>query len=251
VNKRSTKSGVVFYTSDLLEAAGLRHGFFTRKGGVSEAPFDSLNLNLGIGDEDENVYQNRRKACNAIGLNASSLVFANGLVHGNRIYCVSKESEIRKNIDGFDALISSVATIPVGLAVADCLPIIITTPSLSDVAVSGVLGNTIKQMSNMSQEQTKDLLVAIGPGIDKDSYQVGADVISKIHNLGLATGEILYTHSSKTYCDIRSIATLQLKQLGVHKIDHIKIDTALHTDEFYSYRAEQAQTGRFGVIASI
>jgi YfiH family protein len=257
LNKKSYAGQVVYYTSDLLDKAGINHGFFTRLGGVSKDQFYALNFKKGLGDSDKNVDKNRQLACQSIKVNEQKLTFAK-LVHGNRIHTVGL-GDAGQDINDVDCLLTLSAGIPIAISVADCLPIIVAHPLKKVVAVihggwrslvAEIIPKTIQQITSSSRCLPSDLIAAIGPGIGVDSYPVGKEVIAAVQNIIEEPSKILPLNGNNTHLDLRGLAQTQLLKTGLNKIDQIDIDTATNTAEFYSYRAE-GNTGRFGTIVSL
>lgn len=249
--ERHESHGLAYYTSELLDKAGIAHGFFTRLGGESPKPFATLNVHRGIGDSDGIVYENRRRICKTLGFDSGRLVFANELGHDARVKLVD-QNHAGKDLDSFDALITKTKKLPIALSVADCVPIIIADKQGSEVAVvhvswrslvAGIIENTVNQL----EANSGDLVAALGPAIGPDSYEVKQDFIEAVSP---KFSKLVIERAAKHFFDLPAAAENELKQLGIQQIDNLGINTYTHTNEFYSYRKE-GKTGRFAAIAAL
>ena len=168
------------------------HGFSTRLGGVSKEHLSSMNLSFSRGDDQENVLENHRRFAKAVGYNSERLVFSDQ-VHDVNIYIVKeedagkgiiKESDI-KNIDG---LVTNVKNIPLITFYADCVPLFFydkvnKVVGLAHSGWKGTVGNIanemIKTMINQYGSNSDNIVVAIGPSICMDCYEISEDVAIK------------------------------------------------------------------------
>lgn len=252
--KRSSGE-ISFYTSTVLDKAGVTHGFFMRLGGVSLPPFDSLNVKIDPGDSPKNVMENRRRICASLGIDAQQLVFAS-LAHSDGVK-VASSADAGQRIEGFDALISQTPGLPLMLSVADCVPIILVQPDKLVALIhaswrsiiAGIIPEALTQITRL-HIQPSNLVAAIGPCIATQHYEIKADVIGLISEKLPFHDKVLISSSGKTFFDLRKTCQLQLQTGGVTQIDQVPIDTFSNTEEFYSYRKE-GKTGRFAVVATL
>ena len=91
---KETKNNVTFMTFDLFKNAGVKHGFSTRIGGVSDGVFDSLNLGFNRGDEDANVHENFKRIANALDMNYERMCLSKQTHTTNVIVVDEKDAEI-------------------------------------------------------------------------------------------------------------------------------------------------------------
>lgn len=252
--KRLQKGNLVYYVSPRLESMGVVHGFFTRLGGVSAEPFDSLNVGAHVGDDGSNVEQNRSIIFRTLKLDKAKLVFANKLGHGTEWLFDADAG----SYDGFDVVVSTEDHVPVGLSVADCVPIIIghRNPDFAAVIHAGWRGTvqevtykTVEMLIRRFSVQPADIAAAIGPAIGVDSYEVGEEVVqqaSKLHG----SDKFIKHIGSANHLDLVQANLAQLHSAGVNHVDVLDVDTKT-SREFYSYRASNGTTGRNGVFASL
>lgn len=167
---------IEFYTADLP----VRHGFFTRKGGVSTGLYDSLNCSFSGGDSSALVTQNRAIVAGALGIIPERLL---GLkqIHSVNVVCVTEPWPAGYGPDG-DAMVTSVPGLGLGVITADCTPVLFATPDGRVIgaahagwrgALTGVLEATISAMRAIG---ARHILAAIGPCIHQASYEVSANL---------------------------------------------------------------------------
>ncbi|MGC1419997.1 MAG: peptidoglycan editing factor PgeF [Acidimicrobiales bacterium] len=216
-----------------------------RFGGVSLAPFDTLNLGEHVGDRPEHVEENRRRVTAAIGVEYDDLVTARQ-VHGHDVVDVDATT---RAIEG-DALVTSQSGVALAILVADCVPILMVDESTSRFAlvhagwrglVTGVLEHTLAHFEDPSAVH-----VFLGPCISSEAYQVGPEVAA--HFSGI-TNALYADQGDRSRLDLRRVVHAQLDELGV--LDDRVSQARQSTDGgelFYSDRA-QRPCGRFGLVA--
>ena len=161
------------------------HGFSTRAGGVSAAPFDTLNMGARWGDVPASVEENRRRLLRAVGV-AGPLYVARQ-VHGAAVVRVraGDDPAAIARIEA-DALITDAPASPSGVFVADCIPALIVDPRTGAVAaahagwrgtVAGVLPAVVRALAAEFGARPDDLRVALGPAIGACCFEVGAEVV--------------------------------------------------------------------------
>lgn len=253
-----------FYGKSLRALPHIRHGFFTRHGGVSQGIYRALNLGVNKGDDPGRVGQNWDLAASYLGLSSENLV-APWLVHGALCQEVTEPfampfQETRPQVD---AVITSRPGLGVGVTSADCVPILIASKTSSWVgaihagwrgATSGVLESTVTHLVQKGLTPT-DLVAVVGPCIHQNSYEVGEDVMRALdRSLGSDKDLFLrYDHlgAQKALFDLPGYVTHLLLQLGIGDLEQVPYDTYTHEDDFFSCRrsAHQGQK-HFGVQLS-
>ncbi len=229
-----------------------KHGWFTRLGGVSQEPFDSLNVSYNVGDKSEHVTANRSKAITRIGGDPKKLIFAGKLAHGDKVF-VASAKDAGTELTGYDAIITNEPDLPIGLSIADCLPIFLESSNPKAVAVvhagwrglkAGVIGNTISLMESTYGVDPSHIAAAIGPAIGPKSYEVGLEVAD-----AFPTG-VSNRRGTNAYLDMWKVAEEQLKEAGVMNIENVEIDT-FRDSHFFSYRRDNGTTGRQLAVISL
>jgi len=241
------------------------HGFSTRAGGVSAAPFDTLNMGARWGDLPANVEENRRRLLRAAGL-AGPLYVARQ-VHGAAVVRVraGDDPAAIARIEA-DALVTDVAGVAVGIFVADCIPAIVVDPRSGAVAaahagwrgtVAGVLPAVVRALADEFGAHPADLRVVLGPAIGSCCFEVGAEVV-QVFEVALggaaAAGVVIPSPSGvagKWHVDLKAANRLLLERAGVRS-EAIDVGTdCTHHDRarFFSYRRD-GETGQLmGIVA--
>jgi hypothetical protein len=259
--KRLTGDTLVYYEFDLLQERGLRHGVFTRIGGVSEGPYASLNLSRSTGDGIEPVRENQRRMFATFGVEASDTI-TSWLVHGNTVRVVTPADMkfFDKNDFQADAMITNHSGLLLTLRYADCAPVLFydCVKHVVGIAHSGwqgivrrVLPATIKTMVREYQCNPLDIRACVGPSIGPDKFEVGEDVARWVQ---AATKDPIIEPSTenkngqicKPHVNLWKACESQLIESGVIYIESANICTATNTSEWFSHREEKGITGRFG-----
>lgn len=255
MNKHNV-NGLAYYQFDSLPAERVMHAVFTRLGGVSRAPFESLNLSISVPDEPEAVEENRRRFYTAIGVDRDRAIRTRQ-VHGARVAAVDLKdiNFLQKATDG---LVTATPGLPLVMAFADCTPILLYDPVRSAVGivhagwrgtVAGVCPAAVKQMVSALGCRPGDIQAAIGPAIGPCCYQVGSDVVEAVGAaFGRPDGLFRQGKESRLYFDLWAANEKALRESGVQHVEQAMICTACRVAEFYSHRAEKAKTGRFGAV---
>jgi YfiH family protein len=235
----------------------LRHAVFTRQGGVSPAPYHSLNLSVSVADDKANVYANRERAYGAHGRATETLVHAH-LVHGAAVERVSA-SQYGQYVGPADAIISNQPGCGLAMNFADCAPILLYDPHRRAIglghagwqgAVKDLPGAMVRAMAEAFGSQPADLLAAVGPCIGPCCYEVGEPVISAVQGAFEGGDALLLAVNSgpRPHLDLPQANRRCLQRAGVGQVELSGLCTACRTDLFFSHRAEQGRTGRFGAL---
>ena len=259
--------GVVWRRSSLLHGSGVPHGFSTRIGGVSPAPFDSLNLGLadapGEPDAWERVQRNWQLFMQATGLQAHRLVRARQ-VHGTCTLQPDGDGDAVRSEPPFrdgDALVTGERTHALAVRVADCAPVLLADARAGIVAavhagwrgtVGGIVGEAIGVMVQRGAVPSR-ILAAVGPCIGAAAFQVGDEVGQAFSEAGLGEAIRPDPQPGKVRIDLRAALGRQLAACGI-ALEHIEIDpTCTVTDAVtqFSYRRDGARSGRMAAIIGL
>lgn len=257
--QRNSRNGSVFYQAErLVNFPKLTHAVTTRHGGISPAPFDSLNLSAHVGDTPERVQVNLDRLFKALELDRRAAVDASQAQADRVAFVTDKERGTRiKDVDG---LITNRRGIPLMLRFADCVPILLYDPMHEAIGiahagwrgtVSKVLTNTVNAMREAFETQPRDLIACIGPSIGPCCYEIGADVQAKVEQAFPQDLESLLSRNGSTHLNLWEANAVQLRALGVEQIEIAEVCTSDHTDDFYSWRREKANTGRFAALIAL
>ncbi|MHB1319750.1 MAG: peptidoglycan editing factor PgeF [Anaerolineae bacterium] len=234
---------------------GFRHAMVTRLGGVSQAPFATLNLGSSVGDDPVAVEENHRRLFAALGLSRAAVVSPHQ-VHGAHVVTVDRRDG-GSAIPATDALVTDQPSVALLLRFADCVPVLFYDAAHHAVGLAHagwrgvaaqVVRATVAHMAAAFGTDPGDLWAGIGPSICSDHYAVGDAVVDAVQAT-LPTGtQVAFRQADQWTLDLPGAIHAQLTALGVRAIDHAGICTACRTDEWYSHRAEEGRTGRFGAL---
>jgi hypothetical protein len=255
------RGGAEVLTWTGLDGAGFDAVVTTRHGGVSVGPYESLNLALHVGDADEAVLENRRRAAAALGGGVDDLVVADQ-VHGSEVAVVAEPGRgarsVTTAIAGTDALVTTTPGLVLAILVADCAPVVLFDPEARVLgcahagwrgALGGVLEATVASMSALGAEPRR-LLAGIGPAIGGERYEVGADVVkAAADHLGEPNPFVRPGRPEHWWFDLQGAVLAILRRCGVERIALASIDTG-PPGPFFSARAE-GRCGRFALLARI
>ncbi len=250
---------IVYYRFDMWP--GLRHGVFTRKGGASVAPWDSLNLGGTVGDNPEAVKHNHDLIYQTLAVNGERACTV-WLVHSAEVVVANGPLEERRWLAKADGMITDVPNTPLVMRYADCTPLLFFDPTQGVIGLShagwrgtvqGIGAKTIEAMVQTYGCKPYNIQACIGPSIGPERYQVGAEVVKAVQDyFGSVDGLVRHDAADgSSYLDLWAANQLDLERAGVEQIETAGICTAGQTDEFFSHRAEKGRTGRFGVVLSL
>ncbi|GAB4014240.1 peptidoglycan editing factor PgeF [Spirosoma migulaei] len=225
----------------------------TRHGGVSPAPFASLNLGINTADAPANVEENRRRFFDAIGARTDQFASSHQ-VHGTEILYATEAGRF----DGYDALITDKPDLLIGVTVADCVPILMYDHEHQAVAaihagwrgtVGGIVTKTLERMQQQFGTTASQCYAYIGSCIDECSFEVGPEVAEQFE----PALKRLDARTGKGYIDLKRANLNRLVAFGIPmaQVEVSPFSTVLHNDDFFSYRAEQGQTGRMLAVIGL
>lgn len=258
--KRNQADSLVYYQFDeLTSQPALRHGVFTRLGGVSSPPFDTLNLGRGVGDAEEALEENYNRVCRTLNIARESLV-TGYQVHSDHVVVVGP-GDSGRIIPATDALVTDSEGVGLTLRFADCVPLLFFDPThrVIGIAHAGWKGTIhkigVKVIQTMQEEfgsRPTDIISCIGPSIGPCCYEVGDDVIEQVKQAFSYTEDLLIAQSNnRIHLDLWAANRQQLQDAGLVRIEEAKMCTACRRDEFFSHRGNQHKTGRFGAFISL
>ncbi len=265
MDRITATDGVVFYRSSILASAGVLHGFSTRIGGISKAPFDSLNLGnpngCPIQDPSANIPINYQRLHAAIGFPDRPRAFVHQ-VHGDQV-AVARRDEPFDCHRKADAVVSDDPSRVAAVRVADCVPVLLATKDGKVVAavhagwrgvIAGVVLRAAEEIRRMCGE-TAPFLAAIGPAISFDAFEVGPEVAAEFKSrFGGDAAKLIKPsrNAGKAMVDLRGALAIQLRGLGLSdgEIECSDRCTYREADEFFSHRRDNGVTGRMAALIS-
>jgi polyphenol oxidase len=208
--------------------------FSTRRGGVSEGPYESLNLGILTGDDRARVERNRELLAES-ALDSQAIAMG-WQVHGTDV----KEWDAPPDgpLEKVDAHVTAREDLALLVLVADCLPVALAGGDRVGMVHCGWRGLTAGILARAVQHFDEPPAAAVGPGIGLCCYEVGDEVRSHF-DARFADGRML---------DLRAITDHLLRAAGVEHIEHVDLCTSCRADLFFSHRRDAGVTGRQGAL---
>jgi len=239
---------------------GMTHAVFTRWGGISPEPWDSLNLGGTVGDDPERVRENRRLALATLERDPAS-VYDVWQIHGVEV-AIAEAPRLPESPHLLaDAILTDKPGLTLMMRFADCVPIMLHDPvrKVAGIAHAGWMGTVrgtvrfaVEAMQKRFGSNPADIQAAIGPSIGPDHYEVGPDVVIQVQQAFQSDASSLLSESTgRMKFDLWAANRLLLEQAGVRNVEVAGLCTACHTEDWYSYRSEKGRTGRFGAIIAL
>lgn len=230
-------------THPLLTGAGVRHGFFTRQGGVSQGLYASLNTGVGSSDDPAAVAENRRRIAAHMGGGPDDLAA-----------CYQIHSALARVADGpwngerpeGDATVTATPGVICAVLTADCAPVLLADPDAGVVAAAhagwkgalgGIIHSTVAAMQALGADPRRTVAV-VGPCIAQASYEVGADFQERFehHDPGCDRFFIAGDSADKRRFDLPGFVLWRLEQAGIGQAAWTGHDTAADAEQFFSNR---------------
>ena len=263
LTRATGEGGAVVYRSPGLAAVGVGHAFSTRLGGVSDPPFDTLNLGnpngVAVQDATDNIARNYDRLMAAAGLAGHGRQWA-WQVHGAGVAVVGAGSF--DNSCQADALVTAEAGRAVSVRTADCCPVLLATVDGRAVAaahagwrgaVAGVLGAAVAELCRVAGVGAGDVVAAVGPCISVDAFEVGPEVLAAFAG---RFGEATVRRDGpggKGHADLPEACRRLLVAAGVgaDRIDTTDRCSYRDSDEFFSHRRDRGVTGRMAAVIGV
>ena len=227
----------------LTALQGIKHGFFGRRGGVSEGEFASLNASRNVGDDLANVVENVHLAVMALKGGPLPVALAKQ-VHGTTVHHVGSEYDLRAKPEA-DALVTTRKGIALGILTADCVPVLLADETANVIgaahagwkgAVNGVLGATVAAMVDLGASAA-NITMAIGPAISADNYEIGEDMADEIRRAFPQAAPFIKTEGfAKPHFDVPGLVLAQALELGLKSSEQVGACTYGAPHAYFSHR---------------
>jgi YfiH family protein len=230
--------------STALTHNAIRHGFFTRQGGVSQGIYASLNCGLGSKDDRGHVMENRRRIAEALSLRDPAPITVHQQ-HTNTVAVVDESwtPETRPVADG---MVTRRRGAGLGILTADCAPVLLADTEAGVIgaahagwrgAHTGVLENAIAAMVQLGARKDR-IHAAIGPCIGQDAYQVGDEFVATFVNDDPAYDRFFSSADTdgRRHFDLTGYVVHRLTRAGIGALDPLGLDTCADETRFFSYR---------------
>ncbi len=227
---------------DRAAPAGIRHGYFTRTGGVSEGIYRGLNTGAGSNDDQAHVAENRRRVAAWMGVPIDHLLTAYQIHSPDALIVREPFSGERPKVD---ALVTDRPGIAIGASSADCGPVLFADPRARVVgaahagwkgAFTGVLENTIAAMESLGARRT-DIVAVLGPSISAGNYEVGPEFVDRFVSADPANTRY-FQPSAKPGHSMFDLNRYTVDRLTNAGVTADSLGRCTYADEalFYSYR---------------
>jgi YfiH family protein len=230
--------------SETLKLPGIRHGFFTREGGVSNGVYASLNGGLGSHDSAANVNENRARMAAAFDVEPHCLLTA-FQIHSRDVVAVDTPwpAQARPRAD---AIVTRTPGLAIGVTTADCGPILFADPQALVIgaahagwrgALAGITDATVAAMEKLGADRGR-IRATLGPMIRQANYEVGPDLIGRFAAEDAASGGFFRptTREGHALFDLGGYIRSRLERAGIGQIDDLGLCTYADAARFFSFR---------------
>jgi YfiH family protein len=228
----------------LAALAGIRHGFFTRAGGVSDGIYATLNAGVGSHDAPENVAENRARMAAALGV-APQAFLTCYQIHSAEVVVAEQpwSAEARPRAD---AIVTQTPGLAVGVSTADCGPVLFADAQARVVAAAhagwrgaftGVIEATLAAMERLGADRTR-IVAALGPMIRQANYEVGPEFVARFAEADAGNGRFFVPSPSVEHAlfDLPGYIAARLARAGVAGVEDLGPCTYADAGQFFSYR---------------
>jgi YfiH family protein len=227
-----------------LAITGIRHGFFTRAGGVSGGLYASLNGGVGSRDAAEHVAENRARMAAALGVEPDRFLTAYQ-THSPTVV-VAETPWTSDDRPRADAIVTRMRALAIGVSTADCGPILLADPQARVIgavhagwrgALTGVIEAAVEAMERLGAARDQ-IRAAIGPMIRQSNYEVGPDLIARFDTEDRASSRFFSAGSRDGHAlfDLAGYVAERLKRAGVGPIEDLGLCTYADPAQFFSFR---------------
>ncbi len=231
--------------ASLARLAGIRHGFFTRAGGVSTGIYASLNGGIGSRDAPGNILENRARMAAALAVEPAQFITAYQ-IHSAAVVTVKAawNGDTRPQAD---AIVTTTRGLAIGVTTADCGPVLFADAQAGVIgathagwrgAFNGVLEATVAAMESVGAARSR-IVAALGPMIRQPSYEVGPEFVARFAAADAANARF-FTPSARAghaLFDLPGYIAARLRGCGMAQIEDIGRCTYAEPQDFFSYRA--------------
>jgi hypothetical protein len=228
----------------LAALAGIRHGFFTREGGVSEGIYASLNGGVGSNDDRAHVAENRARMAAALGVAAAALLSAYQ-IHSAEVV-VAETPWTHDARPRVDAIVTRVPRLAISVSTADCGPVLLADAEARVIgaahagwrgALAGVTDAAIAAMERLGADRAR-IVAALGPMISQPNYEVGADLMERFRAADPGNARFFRPAARPGHAlfDLPGYVAARLAAAGIARIENLAECTYADPRRFYSFR---------------
>lgn len=239
----------------LARSSRVRHGFFTRAGGVSEGLYAGLNCGPGSADATANVAENRARVARHLGGSHPDVAT---LYQIHSADAVAIDTPIAPDArPKADAVVTATPGLVIGVLTADCAPVLFADPDAGVVgaahagwkgAVGGILESTVAEMEKLGARRNR-IIAAIGPAINQVSYEVGPDFEATL--LESCANNVMFLSrknpQERAHFDLPAFVEMRLRKAGVAEVERQSLCTYVNESLLFSFRRSQHRSeGDYG-----
>ena len=237
-------AGLFIEAPELSSHPAIRHAFFTRRGGVSEGVYASLNGGLGSSDEPARVAENRARMGEALGVSGDRIASLYQ-IHSAEVVTVEAPVPVTERPRA-DAMVTRVPGLALGIATADCGPILFADPENRVIgaahagwkgALTGVIGATVRAMEALGAKRHA-IVAVLGPTISQANYEVGPDFIARFRTEAPGMERFLGEGQRPEHAqfDLPGFILARLADEAIGEASALHLCTYGDAERFYSYR---------------
>ncbi len=233
-----------------------------RHSGVSRGAYSSFNISTHCGDNDEDAQHNLHLLCRQLGVKEERLIVSPSQIHGTATFCIDtpflalpKAEQQAKLSVGYDALITDVKELFIGISTADCVPILLYDPQKKAIGAvhagwrgtcARIVNQTLTAMKEIYGTQVENVRAVIGPSISVEAFEVGDEVYAAFEKENFPMASIAKTYGDKWHIDLWAANTFLLLEAGLDLVNiHCAgVCTYTHHDKFFSARRLGIRSGR-------
>lgn len=228
----------------LARLPGIRHGFFTREGGLSQGIYASLNCGLGSSDDPDKVGENRRRVAAALA-SPNAPVVTLYQTHSALAHIVTGAHD-HANLPKADAVVTATPGVIAGILTADCCPVLFADPAAKVVAaahagwrgaVGGILEATVAEMEQAGADRSR-IIAALGPCIGPAAYEVGPEFEAELLELDATNAHFFnkQTPQARPHFNLPAYVQARLGTLNLAGVEEAYECTYENESRFFSYR---------------
>jgi len=228
----------------LSELAGVRHGFFTRSGGVSHGVYATLNGGTGSNDAPDNVAENRARMAMALGVTPDRFLTAYQ-IHSPDVVVV-EEPWTHDRRPRADAIVTRLPRLAIGVSTADCGPLLFADAEAHVIgaahagwrgALAGVIEAAIAAMEKLGAQRSR-IATALGPTIRQPNYEVGSEFVERFLAADADNKRFFKpsTSSGHAMFDLGGYIAERLQRAGITNFEDLGLCTYAEPERFFSYR---------------
>lgn len=253
--------GTRFYQFEIFDGMPVKQAIFTRRGGVSPSPWQSLNVGGTNGDDRARVVENRQRMFAAFGRPVESLYDA-WQVHGVSVAYGDQPRPLDAPHERADIILTDNPQVTLFMRFGDCVPVFLYDPRNNAIGlahagwqgtVQKVAAAAVDAMRSRFGSDPADLVAGIGPSVGVHHYEVGQNVILAAREAFGSQADALLPKNgdSHVHFDLWEANRLTLEAAGVRQVEISDLCTVCNVDDWFSHRAEQGKTGRFGALFAL